>query len=192
MMLPTVPVANLHILHRFPPRIYMNDGELDLLVGLFAGVTPKAILEFGVNVGITARAMLENLSGIQHYQGIDLAPGGITTLPGQWTEVPDKPGHLALPDKRFELILRPHGSFDLRPKDLISADAIFIDGDHSYNAVMHDSRLAFDLIREGGIVVWHDYLNPTVEVTAALDDLAQHEHRRIYHIEGTWLAFCRF
>jgi predicted O-methyltransferase YrrM len=191
-MLPTVPVALLHILHRFPPRIYMNDGELDLLVGLFAGVTPKAVLEFGVNTGITARAILENISGIEHYQGIDLEPGGITTLPGQWAEVSRNPGQLALPDKRFELILRPHGSFDLRPKNLISADAIFIDGDHSYGAVMHDTRLAYDLIREGGIIVWHDYLNPTVEVTQALNDLMTREGHRIYHIEGTWLAYQRF
>jgi predicted O-methyltransferase YrrM len=38
-----------------------------------------------------------------------------------------------------------------------SADLVFVDGDHSFDAVLADSRSAFDLIRPGGVVVWHDY-----------------------------------
>jgi len=192
-MLPIVPLAELTILRRFPSRIYMNDGELDLVIGMFATVRPKTVLEFGVNVGITASAILKHLPGIEFYQGIDLAPGGHPTLDSQMSEVPtslEPPGWMAVTDERFELILRPRGSFDLKPKDLLSADAVFIDGDHSYDAVMNDSALAYDLTREGGIIVWHDYLNPTVEVTQALDDLAARGHH-IQSIEGTWLAFER-
>ena len=189
-MLPITPLAELSIPRRYPQRFYMHDGELDLLVGLFSTVKPKTVIEFGVNVGLTARALLDHLPGIESYQGIDLSPGGRPTLHGQDVEVPDDPGWMVLDDERFELVLRERGSLDLKPKDLLSADAIFIDGDHSYDAVMHDSALAYDLIREGGIIVWHDYSNQTVEVTQALDELAKRGHK-IHSIEATWLAFER-
>jgi predicted O-methyltransferase YrrM len=168
----------------------MHDGELDLLVGLLATVKPKSVIEFGVNVGLTAWAVLEHLPDIESYQGIDLSLGGLPTLPGQLTEIPEEPGWMVLDDERFELVLRPRGSLDLKPKDLLSADAVFIDGDHSFDAVMHDTALAHDLVRPGGIIIWHDYLNPSVDVTRALDELAAVGHL-IHSIEATWLAFER-
>lgn len=189
-MLQTVSLSDFDVEHRFAPRQYMQPGELDILVALISSVSPRSVLEIGVNIGMTAHVVLDYVPSIEHYQGVDLLPEGLPTLQGQYTEVPAKPGHL-VSDRRFELILRLHGSFDLQPKDLLSADAIFIDGDHSYDAVLNDSYLAKDLIRDGGIIIWHDYGNPTVEVTAALDDLAANG-RNIRHIDGTWLAFERF
>jgi predicted O-methyltransferase YrrM len=189
-MLPVTPLAELTIPRRFPSRFYMHEGELDLLVGLFATVKPRAVIEFGVNVGLTAHALLNHIPEIEWYQGIDLSPGGRPTLRGQDPEVPDEPGWMVRDDERFELVLRPRGSLDLAPMDLMSADAVFIDGDHSHAAVMHDSLLAYDLVREGGIIVWHDYGNATVEVTRVLDELSRSGHA-IHSVEATWLAYER-
>lgn len=38
------------------------------------------------------------------------------------------------------------------------ADAIFIDGDHSYEGVRRDLELYFPLLRSGGLLIVHDYL----------------------------------
>lgn len=40
------------------------------------------------------------------------------------------------------------------------ADAIFIDGDHSYAGVKRDLELYFPLLRTGGLLIVHDYLPP--------------------------------
>jgi len=191
-MLPTVSQNDFNIIRRFPSRQYMHDGELDLIVAILTQCRPKIMIEFGVNVGLTAQAVLKNVASIERYIGIDVLPGYQCILRGQQGEVPINPGFLVLEDERFSLLLRKRGSFDLRPHDLPEADAIFIDGDHSYDAVMNDSALAQQRIRPGGVILWHDYGNPTVEVTAALDDVAMHDGRTILNIEGTWLALEKF
>ena len=40
-----------------------------------------------------------------------------------------------------------------------SYDLIFIDADHSYEGVRHDTELALPLIAPTGYIVWHDYAN---------------------------------
>jgi hypothetical protein len=67
---------------------------------------------------------------------------------------------------------------------------VFIDGDHSELAVLHESRIASYLVRRGGIIVWHDYDNPAVEVTQALNRLHE-EGWPIASVVGSWLAFMK-
>ena len=191
-MLPIVPRSELSVPRHFPSRPYLHDGELDLLVGLIASVEPETVIEFGVNVGLTAQVLLKYIDSIKYYQGIDVPWGFKTRLPGQQPEVPVNPGFLVQDDERFELILRDTGSTSLKMHDLRQCQAVLIDGDHSYDAVLSDSHIAFHCIQSPGIIVYHDYGNPTVEVTQALDDLAQFDHHDIKQIEGTWLAFERF
>jgi hypothetical protein len=78
----------------------------------------------------------------------------------------------------------------LRTGHLEPCDAVFIDGDHSEAAVLHESRLARRLIRGAGIIVWHDFSNPAVEVTQALSRLDD-EGWPINCVEQSWLAFMR-
>lgn len=40
-----------------------------------------------------------------------------------------------------------------------SYDLIFIDADHSYSAVKHDTELVLPLVSPTGFIVWHDYAN---------------------------------
>jgi len=40
------------------------------------------------------------------------------------------------------------------------ADAIFIDGDHSYAGVKRDIEMYFPLLKVGGVMLFHDYLPP--------------------------------
>lgn len=173
------------------PRRFLNPGELEVLIALIASVKPRAIAEFGVNVGRTAKAILANVPGIESYVGVDVPPSYVPSTAVQRHEVPKNPGEMVRGDPRFQLIVRPRGSLDLDRHDLAPCDAVFVDGDHGRQVVLHDSALALAIVRPGGIIVWHDYhALGTVAVAQVLDELPLFDPP-IMHVEGTWLAFRR-
>jgi len=74
-------------------------------------------------------------------------------------------------------------------------DLIFVDGDHSYEAIKKDSENVFKLLKnEKSIIVWHDYLQidgglirwPTL--AAILDGCPAVKRRNLYHISNTMSA----
>lgn len=147
------------------------------------------IVEFGVNTGRNAVAALRNIAGIRKYIGIDVTPDYQTLMPVQRKEIPAVPGELALHDPRFELIVTPNGSFDLTCKDLPKCDAVFIDADHSRKGVLNDRELALQIVKPGGIIIYHDdNCMDAVEVTATLNELCDNG-AHITHVTDTWLAY---
>lgn len=171
-------------------RRFINESELETIIALIASVRPRGVLEFGVNTGRTAKAILANVPGINCYQGIDVTPGYVCSKPVQRNEVPTNPGEMVLGDGRFELIVRPRGSLDLQASDLAACDAAFIDGDHGREAVLHDYALSKAAMRPGGIVIFHDYHElGNVDVREVVQELAGTEP--ICHVAGTWIAFQR-
>jgi predicted O-methyltransferase YrrM len=194
-MLPSVPRSSLDVQSidwRGLPTRFMPEGELETLIALVHSVEqPRHIIEFGVNVGRTAKAIMENVPGIEHYTGIDVPLDYVPALAIQNDNAVPNPGEMVLSDPRFHLIIRPRGSLDLTVTDLAPCDAAFIDGDHSREAVMHDSFLARALVRPGGIIVWHDYHElGTVDVKAVLDEMHL-AGDAIWHVDTTWMAFER-
>jgi predicted O-methyltransferase YrrM len=167
---------------------YLNAQETAILVALVNSVAPRIAIEFGCNQGITAKRLLDNVPTLQKYIGIDVPADHVPTLTCQSSEVPIVAGHAAATDERFSVYLAP--SITIGPEQLEPCDAIFVDGDHSYEAVLHESRLARELIRSPGIVVFHDYGNPAVEVTRALNQLYDRGWP-IARVEHSWLAFMR-
>jgi len=168
---------------------YLGSEETEILVALIASVQPKIVFEFGVQLGRTARMLLGRIASIEHYIGIDVPFEHMPALPVQKSEVPATPGLYARDDQRFSLLIC-NGTQRLEPDMLEPCDAVFIDGDHSRAAVLHDSRLARALVRPGGIIVWHDYGNTATEVAEALDQLVL-EDWPLLHVYRTWLAYCR-
>jgi hypothetical protein len=169
---------------------FLNYRETLILIALVRSVEPKVMIEFGCNAGRTARNVLDHVPSLKHYVGVDAPFSHMPTLAQQVRERVLCPGLFVCDDPRFDLIVPLHGSLDLTPQDLPRCDAAFIDGDHSEQAVLHDSWLAFELVRPGGVIVWHDYGNPAVEVTQALDRLCC-EGWPIGHVEESWIAFMR-
>lgn len=162
-----------------------------MLVALANSVSPKVVVEIGVNEGLTARALLRNVEGIESYTGIDVLPGYVTACEVQRREVPAFPGRFAQADPRFTLMLKKRGTLDLIASDLPAADLVFIDGDHGREAVLHDTALARAIVRPGGIIIWHDYHHQgSVDVAEVLEEMAA-AGSPIRHVEGTWLAFER-
>jgi predicted O-methyltransferase YrrM len=70
-------------------------------------------------------------------------------------------------------------------------DFIFLDADHTYAAVKHDTEVLLPLLKPSGIFVWHDYANwgrfsRKNGVPEALHELAR--TLPIAAIAGSWLA----
>jgi predicted O-methyltransferase YrrM len=190
-MIPADKVARAQINWSSRSRRFMNEGELEALVTLVDSVNPKGVLEFGINTGRTAQAILEYVPGIEQYIGIDVPMGYVTNAQVQRGEVPKVAGELVLHDERVQLIVREGGSHAVFPTDLPYVDAVFIDGDHSRSGVEHDTMLALQRARPGGIIVWHDYHDlGTVDVREVLNEKFKRGWD-LRHVEGTWLVYGR-
>ena len=196
MSLPQVPKTWLDIRPLSPaslmlPPEYLAPGELEVIMALLRKVCPlRYVLEIGTNIGRTAKAILNEFSDIKRYVGVDVFPGYQFGLESQSRERPDYPGALAKDDPRYALLLSKNGFFDYEYADCDGADfdAVFIDGDHSREAVAFDTELARRMLRSGGIMIWHDYPNEELGVKGFLDERAK-AGANIYHIEGTLLAY---
>jgi len=194
LQLPIVSQAQLNIpvvQRRGRPRRFMNPGEPEVLLSLVASVTPSCMVEIGVNEGGTAQELLQGVPSIQKYIGVDVPPGYKFTCKVQRNEAPRNPGCLVRDRSRFRLVLRPNGSRDLFPSDFPkgAVDVFFIDGDHSRQAVIHDTILARSVVRPGGLIIWHDYHDmSTVDVRDVLH-MFHKSGEEIVHVENTWLAY---
>ncbi len=73
-------------------------------------------------------------------------------------------------------------------------DLIFVDGDHTYEAVKSDSANVFNLRKdEKSVIVWHDYGFHTESVRYSvlkgiLDGVPSTFHHNLYHISNTMCA----
>jgi len=171
-------------------RMYMLPWEEGLLLTMLDNIKPKRMIEFGVQEGRTAHAVLKWIDSVERYVGVDVPPDTVLPLSGQQPEVPKEAGHMVKTDPRFELILRQSSSI-LGDSLIISRgpyDVAFIDGDHSYDGVSRDFYLAKQIVPLGGWIFFHDYSNGTVEVTKFLDELHQ-GGMKIINIAGTMLAY---
>ncbi|MFA6980569.1 MAG: class I SAM-dependent methyltransferase [Ignavibacteriaceae bacterium] len=73
-------------------------------------------------------------------------------------------------------------------------DLIFIDGEHSYEGVLSDTKNIFNKLKnDKSIIVWHDYGKSLEEVnytvlSAILDGIPLDEHKNLYHVSNTLCA----
>ena len=70
-------------------------------------------------------------------------------------------------------------------------DFIFIDGSHKVEDVVRDSLLAFKIVADGGVIIWHDYrtngyFEPLLSVPEGLKRLPA--KYKIYGVQGTTCA----
>lgn len=171
----------------FPQRM-MSDADRMALIGLLRSINCKRFVEFGVHEGFTAKVILDNVTTIHEYVGVDVTPDYVPAIAAQLKEVPRDPAHLVKDDPRFKLIVTPRGSLDLTPAGLgVGYDAILIDGDHSHDPVCQDTALARMCVRPGGLVIWHDYTN-VGDVVDVLENSAA-SGDPILNAEGSWIAF---
>jgi predicted O-methyltransferase YrrM len=70
---------------------------------------------------------------------------------------------------RIQRLFGDSAEFDFTPY-AGRVDVCFVDGAHSYEYVLNDSRRALEMTRAGSIILWHDYA-AWPGVTRALDEL---------------------
>jgi hypothetical protein len=65
---------------------------------------------------------------------------------------------------------------------------VFVDGSHAYDYTVTDTETAMNLVKKGGVIIWHDY-GIWKDVTRALEDLEQRNNWGLRNIAGTSLVF---
>ena len=96
-------------------------------------------------------------------------------------------------DKRLSQVFADSTKFDF--STLGKFDLIFIDGDHSYDAILSDTRNALGLLKnDSSIIVWHDYSydnDHSVRVStlnAIKEAVPKDGHQFLYYVENTMSA----
>ncbi len=174
--------------------------ELVYICHLVKKLAPRVIFEFATFTGRTTLNMAKNAGGLTRIYTLDIphAQADATILP---VDVDDKKyirtawRGICLENgegKGITLLSGDSAGFDFSPYEG-KADFVFVDGSHSYEYVLNDSRVALRLLRDrGGMIVWHDYNCVYWEgVTRALDELYTTDaaFQDLRYIEGTNMAF---
>lgn len=156
------------------------------LYKLFANVGQAVCVELGVAEGLFSRDMLN--WGIKKLYSVDL-----------WESHPERTGDVASPQEWHNAnyenaveLLKPFGdrSEILRgPTTAMSqfvandsCDLVYVDADHSYEAVKMDIIAWWPKLKHGGIMAFHDFRSPDYGVGNAVRNFAYSKGMEIYEI----------
>jgi len=89
--------------------------------------------------------------------------------------------------KKITQFLGDSATFDFTPF-YDKCSMVFVDGSHAYEYALSDSDYAIKMVKEGGVIIWHDY-GVWEGVTRALEELEEKEKLNLKHIEGTSLVY---
>ena len=193
---PRLPVVSLKDLvgSDVPLRLFdaeITDWNVRLvdLVAINAVVSrfaPRAAFEIGTGDGLTALNMAGNMPAGARLYTLNLPPehAGIPHA----RDVGERFHRSELKDGIVQLF-GDSKQFDFSPFRG-AMDLVFVDGDHTAEAVARDSDEALRLTRpDGGVILWHDY-GLRRGVTEVLDDLPRRHglDGHLVAIQGTWIA----
>ncbi len=87
-------------------------------------------------------------------------------------------------EKRITQIHSDSREFDTAPYRQ-QFDFVFVDGDHSYDLVKNDTQKAFELLKKGGVIMWHDYAPKSDGLVRFFKEFTQ--DRPLFRIRSTCL-----
>jgi predicted O-methyltransferase YrrM len=166
------------VIHQESP--HANHTDMVYVCGMASAASARRIFEFGTYRGQTTCGLAAVCKDAQIYT-LNLPPD-------------DDPRYAPFigmyiarsPDRdRITQIFSDSRTFDTTPYRE-SMDYIFIDGDHSYEGVKNDTEKALQLLKPGGIIVWHDYAAKSPGVLKYLAEFSQ--DRPLFRIRKTCLA----
>jgi SAM-dependent methyltransferase len=142
-------------------------------------VAPQRVLEVGSYRGYTTRLLAEHTPDSCRIVAFDRDPRHGEAYKG--TDVERKIERRVGTVSREAFAMEAPGSFDL----------IFLDADHVFEAVQHDTSVLLPLVAPNGIFIWHDYANwgkfsRKNGVPETLHELAG--KLPVVAISGSWLA----
>ncbi len=174
------------------PLLSMTPSEVLAVGAMVRALKPERILEIGTFEGNTTVNLAANAPASGHVFTLDLPPdwdrrytldvpdihvnaatGGHTGR--QFADSPLADGITQLWGDSAEFDWDEHGPFDF----------ILVDGCHTYEYAVSDTRNALRVLRPGGAIVWHDY-GMLEDVSRAVDECSRRIRARA--IQGTRLA----
>ncbi len=164
--------------------------EMICLAAITSALKPSKVAEFGTFDGRTTVQFASNMASGGRVMTIDCVAGEVDFGDATGFCVPTTIGrhfHGREIAASIDTVTVDSQSADWSAHRC-SADLVFVDADHSRDAVIRDSRAAVAMLRPGGMIVWHDFLYLD-GVTTALASLAG--EISIHHIAGTTLAVHR-
>jgi len=171
--------------------------ELLVICQIVRAREPKLLLEIGTFDGRTTLALAANAPAEARILTLDLPAEQL----GRTVHAPerDEAVYVRKPrpgarfrgspyESRIEQLSGDSVGFDFSPW-FGRVDLVFVDGGHSYECVKSDSENALRVLREGGVVLWHDY-DAWDGVTLALNELYRTDPRfaGLVRLRGTTLA----
>ena len=183
----------------------VEGGTTDSEAWILAVLAKRAnlLFEFGTCTGKTAYLWARNAPPSAHIVTITLAPVNVADYkPESSDDAIDteyavrESSHTSFMysgtpvEIKVEQLFGDSKSLDVTPW-AGQCDVVFVDGSHAYSYVISDSEKALELVRPGGLVLWHDYAGPkhSPGVYRALNELAT--RHPIVRIQGTALAAYR-
>ncbi|CAN5291451.1 hypothetical protein BH09GEM1_BH09GEM1_03030 [soil metagenome] len=183
----------------------VDGGTSDAEAWILAVVAKQAscLFEFGTCTGKTAYLWARNAPADAKVITVTLAPDHVTDAKQEDGDHLRDVSYAALESShttflysdsdvahKVEQLFADSKTLDIAPW-AGRCDVVFVDGSHAYSYVMSDSAKAIELLRPGGLVLWHDYAGPlhSPGVYRALNELAT--RLPIVRIAGTSLAAYR-
>lgn len=154
--------VDLHVPVRNRPG-YVSRDESALIAGLARWKDPDVVFEFGTFDGLTTLNIAKNIGPSARIYTLDLPPDvpekhRNDTINRQFVDAPDKdrfrPAAAAAGDVVF--LSGDSAVFDFTSYQR-RCDFIFVDASHTYENVLRDSITAYEIARNGAIIIWHDY-----------------------------------
>lgn len=130
---------------------HANHVDLLYVSAIAQAIGAKRLFEFGTYLGRTSYHLTFASANAQVFT-LNLPPGEdsrIAPYLGSFFKGTER-------EKQITQILCDSRKFDTAPFAK-SMDFVFVDGDHSYALIKNDTQKAFDMLRPGGVIVWHDY-----------------------------------
>ncbi|MBD3264118.1 MAG: hypothetical protein GF375_03330 [Candidatus Omnitrophica bacterium] len=173
----------------YPPKIppsgmlVMFNSEIKTLCAIARGIKAKNILEIGTFEGETAANIAYNIDDNSKIYTLDFYPYQLFSGIKAGKYIKEDPRA----EKLTEMINADSLNFDFAPF-YEKIDMVFIDGGKTYECTASDSENAFKCLREGGFIIWHDFINIHTEVVSAIFDFVKKRNLKLYLIDGTRMA----
>lgn len=183
------------------PLKRMEDMSLDLyetlILNLFASrlVDGAKVIEIGTFEGNTTINLSINLKATSKVYSVDLPEvfipyafpvsinenNDLKLLSNSYSQITDHSS------RNIVLVKQDSTTIDFR-KVFGVVDLCFIDGNHSSEYVQSDTLNCYEILKPGGLIIWHDY-GYIFSVTKFIDEWAENNKVQVQVVEGTRLAF---
>ena len=174
---------------------YTRAADTHAVLTLLAHAQPRRVLEVGTAFGHMTANLTEWTPDDAHVFSLGIVQGMVARgAAEQDIEAPSRAEFGRLADHfgkahKAYFIIADSMTYDFGR--LTPLDFVFIDGGHDLEHALNDTRRAYEAIRPGGWLVWHDFNSPVpwVKVREAIERLGLPDP--VIHVGGTEVAFLR-